>query len=206
MCKHRITLFTHPLQAGTEHKALTLTRKAALVEAAAAGKLPATLEAAKKGRVMPGYIASITKDAVFVRWDFVALVEGGNVCHLCREAKVPIMLTQPPTNPELPCLDGTCVRLTGKLHLKSATQSFRLSHDTLQSLLPCRFLGALTARVGLIQLSDGHVSDPAAVYSPGQTIRAKVVGVDAASGHVSAELKQSTCASAHAEYLASYFK
>ncbi|KAL6772122.1 hypothetical protein ACKKBG_A29005 [Auxenochlorella protothecoides x Auxenochlorella symbiontica] len=122
-------------EAGTEHKALTLTRKAALVEAAAAGKLPATLEAAKKGRVMPGYIASITKDAVFVR-----------------------------------------------------------------------FLGALTARVGLVQISDGHVSDPAAVYSPGQTVRAKVVGVDAASGHVSAELKQSTCASAHAEYLASYFK
>lgn len=78
--------------------------------------------------------------------------------------------------------------------------------DTLLSLHPCRFLGALTARVGLVQLSDGHVSDPAAVYSPGQTVRAKVVGVDAASGHVSAELKQSTCASAHAEYLASYFK
>lgn len=47
-------------------KSLRLTRKASLV--AAAATLPRSLEDVKEGAVLAGYVASVTGDAVFVRW------------------------------------------------------------------------------------------------------------------------------------------
>ena len=49
-------------------KQLRLSRKASLMEAAAAGLLPASAGEASEGALLPGYVASVTQDAVFVRW------------------------------------------------------------------------------------------------------------------------------------------
>lgn len=43
-----------------------MTRKASLL--AAAAQLPATIEDVKEGMLLPGYVANITADAVFVRF------------------------------------------------------------------------------------------------------------------------------------------
>ncbi len=50
---------------GAKH--LRLTRKAAMLEGAAAGLLPANLADVAEGALLPGYVASVTDDAVFVR-------------------------------------------------------------------------------------------------------------------------------------------
>lgn len=48
-------------------KQLRVTRKASLLSAAAAGLLPSSLEGVAEGGVLAGYVASVTRDAVFVR-------------------------------------------------------------------------------------------------------------------------------------------
>lgn len=48
-------------------KQLRLTRKACLLEGAAAGLLPASAADVVEGALLPGYVASVTDDAVFVR-------------------------------------------------------------------------------------------------------------------------------------------
>lgn len=55
------------LAAVQKSKQLRLTRKASMLAAAEAGVLPSTLEGVAQGAVMPGYVASITNDSVFVR-------------------------------------------------------------------------------------------------------------------------------------------
>ena len=52
--------------AGAGGAALLLTRKASM--AAAAGALPAAFEAVSRGARLPGYVAHVTGDAVFVRF------------------------------------------------------------------------------------------------------------------------------------------
>uniref|UniRef100_A0A383V4G5 S1 motif domain-containing protein n=1 Tax=Tetradesmus obliquus TaxID=3088 RepID=A0A383V4G5_TETOB len=47
---------------------LLLSRKASLVAAAAAGGLPESVAQVAAGAVLPGYVASVTRDAVFVRF------------------------------------------------------------------------------------------------------------------------------------------
>ncbi len=102
---------------------LRVTRKAALLAAAAAGRLPAALAELREGQVAPGFVASVTADAVFVR-----------------------------------------------------------------------FLGGLTGRAGLAQLADAFVADPAALFAPGQTVRARVAGVDAEKGRFGLALKHGATA------------
>jgi rRNA biogenesis protein RRP5 len=102
---------------------LRVTRKAALLAAAAAGRLPAELAELREGQVAPGFVASVTADAVFVR-----------------------------------------------------------------------FLGGLTGRAGLAQLADAFVADPAALFAPGQTVRARVAGVDADKGRFGLALKHGATA------------
>jgi rRNA biogenesis protein RRP5 len=112
-------------------KQLRVTRKASLLSAAAAGALPASLADVSEGLVLPGYVASVTADAVFVR-----------------------------------------------------------------------FLGELTGRAGLAQLSDTFVSDPGAHFSAGQSVRGAVVQVDRAAGRFSVALKQSLCGAGDAAFVA----
>lgn len=68
-----------------------------------------------------------------------------------------------------------------------------------------RFLGDLTGRAGLAQLSDTFVSDPHAVFSVGQSVRAQVAQVDAAKGRFSVTLKQSLCGARDGALLRSFF-
>lgn len=48
-------------------KMVRVTRKASLIVAAAAGALPSELEDVHEAALLPGYIASLTADAAYVR-------------------------------------------------------------------------------------------------------------------------------------------
>jgi len=122
------------LQRLEKAKQLRVTRKASLIAAAAAGTLPDALTCLTEGTVVPGYVASVAADAVFVR-----------------------------------------------------------------------FLGDLTGRAGLAQLSDTFISDPRTHFSPGQSVRARVAHVDAVKGRFSLTLKQSLCGIQDGAYLRSSF-
>ncbi|KAL4451480.1 hypothetical protein ABPG75_007142 [Micractinium tetrahymenae] len=115
-------------------KQLRVTRKASLLSSAAAGLLPRSLEQVAEGSVLAGYVASVTRDAVFVR-----------------------------------------------------------------------FLGGLTGRAGLAQLSDTFVSDPHLFFREGQSVRATVVQLEREKERFSVALKQSLCGSRDAALLQSYF-
>ncbi len=64
--RRRLT-FWLPLFPLQNAKQLRLSRKASLLSAAAAGLLPSEIEGVKQGLLLPGYVASVTADAVFVR-------------------------------------------------------------------------------------------------------------------------------------------
>eukprot|EP00887_Chlorella_sp_A99_P001742 scaffold19.g1742.t1 len=98
------------------------SRKASLLAAAGAGRLPSEFGQVAESAALQGYVASVTSDAVFVR-----------------------------------------------------------------------FLGGLTGRAGLAQLSDTFVSDPHLHFSEGQSVRAQVAQVDHACQRFSLTLKQSLC-------------
>ncbi|PRW20900.1 RRP5-like protein [Chlorella sorokiniana] len=68
-----------------------------------------------------------------------------------------------------------------------------------------RFLGGLTGRAGLAQLSDTFVSDPHLFFREGQSVRATVVQVDRERNRFSVALKQSLCGGKDAAYLRSLF-
>lgn len=59
---------------GNKTHRLSVSRKASLVAAAESGTLPSSIEGVKEGALLPGYVASVTPDAVFVR--FLAGVTG----------------------------------------------------------------------------------------------------------------------------------
>ena len=48
-------------------KMVRVTRKASLIAAAAAGAQPSELEDVREAALLPGYIASLTADAAYVR-------------------------------------------------------------------------------------------------------------------------------------------
>ena len=63
--------------------------------------------------------------------------------------------------------------------------------------------GAMPA--GLTQLADTFVSDPNVHYTPGQTVRAQVVAVDASRGRISLNLRPAATAVPDGSLLASLF-
>ena len=71
---------------------------------------------------------------------------------------------------------------------------------------PRSFLGGLTGRAGLAQLSDTFVSDPHLFFTEGQSVRAAVVAVEPGKDRFSVALKQSLCGSRDASLLASLFR
>ena len=48
-----------------------VSRKASLLAAAAGGALPAALGDVTEAALLPGYIASLTPDAAYVRWGWL---------------------------------------------------------------------------------------------------------------------------------------
>lgn len=50
-------------------KMVRVSRKASLIAAASAGALPSELEDVREAALLPGYIASLTADAAYVRWE-----------------------------------------------------------------------------------------------------------------------------------------
>ncbi len=66
-CVHPLSILSAHLAVLQGVKQLRVTRKASLLSAAAAGLLPASLERVAEGSVLAGYVASVTRDAVFVR-------------------------------------------------------------------------------------------------------------------------------------------
>ena len=79
------------------------------------------------------------------------------------------------------------------------------SKQTPPPLPGCRFLDGVTGRAGLAQLCDTFVSDPHAHFAPGQSVRAQVVGVDAARERFALTLKQSQAGGADSAQLAALF-
>ena len=124
------------LQHLTSIGAVRVTRKQSLIDSVASHALPQRLSDLAEGVVVPGYVASVASDAVFVR-----------------------------------------------------------------------FLGDLTGRAGLAQLSDTFVADPSAYFHVGQSVRAHIVHVDAEKDRFSLSLKRSLTAGNHdAKYLQSFFR
>lgn len=68
-----------------------------------------------------------------------------------------------------------------------------------------RFLGRLTGMAPISQLSDSFVSDPAGLFTQGQSVRARVVEINENLGRFTLTTKQSLCFSPDATYLESYF-
>ena len=68
-----------------------------------------------------------------------------------------------------------------------------------------RFMGELAGRAGLAQLSDTFVSDPLAVFSVGQSVRAQVIQIDPVKGRFTLTLKCSLCGAGDAALLKTYF-
>lgn len=68
-----------------------------------------------------------------------------------------------------------------------------------------RFLGRLTGMATVSQLSDSFVSDPAGLFTQGQSVRAKVVEINEDLGRFTLTTKQSQCFSLDATYLKSFF-
>ena len=66
---------------------LRMTRKASLL--AAVKQLPRNLSAIVEGSVLPGYVASVTPDAIFVR--FLDRVTGRAGLHIRQDAVVLVM-------------------------------------------------------------------------------------------------------------------
>ncbi len=69
-----------------------------------------------------------------------------------------------------------------------------------------RFLGDLTGRAGLPQLSDTFVSDPHSVFTTGQSVRAQVAQIDITKNRFSLSLKRSLCGGGDASMLSSFFQ
>ena len=73
-----------------------------------------------------------------------------------------------------------------------------------------RFLGDLTGRSGLAQLSDTFVSSPASVFYPGQSVRAQVTQINTAKAQFNLSLKYSLTAAAdtrdHVGLLKAFFQ
>ncbi|KXZ56455.1 hypothetical protein GPECTOR_1g407 [Gonium pectorale] len=69
-----------------------------------------------------------------------------------------------------------------------------------------RFLGGLTGRAGLPQLSDVFVSNPRSLFTEGQTVRCVVATVDAARQRFTLLLRPSATASSDGAYLLGYFR
>jgi len=101
---------------------LKLTRKKSIREAIEEGDISDKIQDLKKGSTVPGYVASVTPNAVFVR-----------------------------------------------------------------------FLGHLTGRAGLAQLSDSFVADPNLLYHVGMSVRALITDIDAKDEKISLSLKPSLC-------------
>ncbi|GLI68751.1 hypothetical protein VaNZ11_013243 [Volvox africanus] len=119
-----------------EHQSrVRVSRKPSLVAAAAAEVIPRTFEEVHEGAVLPGYVALIRPDAVYVR-----------------------------------------------------------------------FLARLQGRAGLPQLSDVFVSDPAQIYTEGQSVRCQVATCDPDRQRFTLLLKPSVTASTDAAYLLGYFR
>ncbi|KAL4538228.1 hypothetical protein Ndes2526B_g03454 [Nannochloris sp. 'desiccata'] len=68
-----------------------------------------------------------------------------------------------------------------------------------------RFLGDLTGRAGLPQLSDTFVSDPHSVFTTGQSVRAQVALIDSTKNRFSLSLKRSLCGGGDVSMLSSFF-
>jgi ribosomal protein S1 len=68
-----------------------------------------------------------------------------------------------------------------------------------------RFLGRLTGMATVSQLSDSFVSDPAGLFTQGQSVRARVVEINENLGRFTLTTKQSQCFSPDATYLKSFF-
>ncbi|EFJ44854.1 rRNA processing protein Rrp5/programmed cell death protein 11 [Volvox carteri f. nagariensis] len=116
-------------------RCVRVSRKPSLLAAGAAGRLPRRFEEVVEGAVLPGYVASVTPDAVYVR-----------------------------------------------------------------------FLGGLTGRAGLPQLSDVFVSEPRLLFAEGQSVRAQVAVCDAARQRFTLMLRPSVTASTDGAFLLDYFK
>ncbi|KAI8105276.1 hypothetical protein M9435_000444 [Picochlorum sp. BPE23] len=112
-----------------------ITNKNSIRTAVVSGTMPDKLEDLKVGNVIPGYIASVSSNAVFVR-----------------------------------------------------------------------FLDHLSGRVGLSQLADSFVANPASLFHVNMSVRACVTGVDTQKQQFSASLKQSICTSGDASYIKSYIR
>lgn len=112
-----------------------ITNKNSIRTAVVEGTIPEKIEDLKVGSVIPGYIASVSANAVFVR-----------------------------------------------------------------------FLGHLSGRVGLSQLADSFVANPASLFHVNMSVRACVTGVDTQKQQFSASLKQSICASGDGSYIMSYLR
>ncbi|KAK9823324.1 hypothetical protein WJX72_001906 [[Myrmecia] bisecta] len=111
------------------------------------------------------------------------------------------------------------VKLTRKASLvaAAATLPHHISGISEAALLPgyiasiapdavfVRFLGQLTGRAGLAQLSDTFVSEPARHFSVGQSVRCQVAQVDAPRQRFTLTLKHSLVASRDAALLRSLF-
>ena len=183
------------------------SRKASLLAASEAGRLPFEFESVAEGMAVQGYVASVTPDAVFVRcgggmgWAASWLGEGAGAGMGVATLGGWVPVGRDPTSQGLlmqqPAGDAgasSCLR-RGRPCLWWHPCITRCPHvPPPLACHPRRFLGGLTARAGLAQLSDTFVSDPRLHFSEGQSVRAHVAQVDTIRQRFSLTLKQSLCA------------
>lgn len=162
-------------------KQLLVSRKASLVSAAREGRLPTSFSAVREGALLPGYVAGVTADAVFVRFANHVTGEGrtmlvdGWMYYTWRIQK------------GLPVAKGSL----------STHDSAALYHPRATYCPYCLPAG----RAGLSQLADTFVTDPRALFAPGQSVRAQVVTLDADKQRFAVTLRPSLTASSDAAYV-----
>jgi predicted RNA-binding protein with RPS1 domain len=175
------------------------------------------------GAVLPGYVANVVNDAVFVR--FAGGVTGGHVdrpterrlaWRVSSTGMPGLFLTPIGWRPSLYCLILLQLGLWPLLVLQELGRTTYSSAPYPSTIHPILFpavkltvsgcLLSLAGRAGLSQLADTLVSDPHRIFRVGQSVRAQVVTLDLERSRFNLTLKPSLTASTDASYAAALFR